>query len=46
MKTLERYVFKSFLTAFFLAWLILSFVLTIGLMVKIIELMIEDKSKE
>ena len=41
MKTLERYVFGSFLTAFFLSWLILSFVLTIGLLVKIVELMIE-----
>lgn len=41
MKTLERYVFGSFLTAFFLAWLILSFVLTIGLLVKIVELLIE-----
>lgn len=41
MKTLERYVLGSFLTAFFLAWLILSFVLSIGLLVKIVELMIE-----
>lgn len=35
MKTLERYVFGSFLTSFILAFLVLSFVLTIGLMVQI-----------
>ena len=36
MKTLQRYVFGSFLTSFFLAFLVLSFVLTIGLMVQIV----------
>jgi lipopolysaccharide export system permease protein len=36
MKTLHRYVFGSFLTSFFLAFLVLSFVLTIGLMVQIV----------
>lgn len=36
MKTLERYVFGSFLSSFFLAFLVLSFVLTIGLMVQIV----------
>jgi lipopolysaccharide export system permease protein len=41
MKILEKYVFTSFLTAFFLSWLILSFVLTVSLLVKIVELMIE-----
>lgn len=41
MKILERYVLTSFLTAFSLSWLILSFVLTIGLLVKIIQLIIE-----
>jgi len=35
MKALERYVFGAFLSSFFLAFLVLSFVLTIGLMVKI-----------
>jgi len=36
MKTLERYVFGSFLSSFFLAFLVLTFVLTIGLMVQIV----------
>ena len=36
MKNLERYVFGSFLSSFFLAFLVLSFVLTIGLMVQIV----------
>ncbi len=36
MKTIERYVFVSFLSSFFLAFLVLSFVLTIGLMVQIV----------
>ncbi len=36
MKTLQRYVFSSFLTSFFLAFLVLSFVLTIGLMVQVV----------
>ena len=38
MKIIERYVFTSFLTAFFLAWMVFSFVLTIGLLVKIAQL--------
>jgi lipopolysaccharide export system permease protein len=41
MKIIERYVLQSFLAAFFLAWLVLSFVLTVGLLVKITRLMIE-----
>ena len=41
MKIIERYVLNAFLTAFFLAWLVLSFVLTIGLLVRITRLMIE-----
>ena len=36
MKTIERYVFGAFLASFFLAFLVLSFVLTIGLMVQIV----------
>ena len=36
MKTIERYVFGAFLSSFFLAFLVLSFVLTIGLMVQIV----------
>ena len=36
MKTIERYVFGAFLTSFFLAFLVLSFVLTVGLMVQIV----------
>jgi lipopolysaccharide export system permease protein len=40
MKIIERYVLKSFLAAFFLAWLVLSFVMTIGLLVKITQLLI------
>lgn len=36
MKTLERYVFSSFLSSFTLAFLVLSFVLTIGLLVQIV----------
>lgn len=36
MKTLERYVFGSFLSSFILAFLVLSFVLTVGLMVQIV----------
>lgn len=38
MKIIERYIFTSFLTAFFLAWMVFSFVLTIGLLVKIAQL--------
>lgn len=41
MKIIERYVLQSFLAAFFLAWLVLSFVLTIGLLVRITRLLIE-----
>jgi lipopolysaccharide export system permease protein len=41
MKILERYVLQAFLSAFALAWLILSFVMTIGLLVRITQLMIE-----
>ena len=41
MKIIERYVLQSFLVACFLAWLILSFVMTIGLLVRITQLMIE-----
>mgnify|MGYP003296792253 CR=1 FL=1 len=40
MKTIHRYVFGSFLTSFFLAFLVLSFVLTIGLMVQIVSYII------
>ncbi len=36
MKVIERYVFTSFLSSFFLAFLVLSFVLTVGLMVQIV----------
>lgn len=41
MKIIERYVLQSFMTAFFLAWLILSFVLTVGLLVKITQLIMD-----
>ena len=41
MKIIERYVLQSFLASFFLAWLVLSFVLTIGLLVRITRLLIE-----
>ena len=36
MKIIERYVFGAFLSSFILAFLVLSFVLTIGLLVQII----------
>lgn len=36
MKTIDKYVFKSFLSSFALAFLVLSFVLTIGLLVQIV----------
>lgn len=36
MKTIERYVFGSFLSSFILAFVVLSFVLTIGLLVQIV----------
>jgi len=41
MKIIERYVLQSFLAAFFLSWLVLSFVLTIGLLVRIVQLIIQ-----
>jgi len=41
MKSIERYVFGSFLCSFFLAFVVLSFVLTIGLMVQIVGYMID-----
>jgi len=36
LKTLERYVFGAFLSSFLLAFVVLTFVLTIGLMVQIV----------
>jgi lipopolysaccharide export system permease protein len=36
MKTIERYVFGSFLSSFTLSFLVLTFVMTIGLMVQIV----------
>jgi lipopolysaccharide export system permease protein len=41
VKTIEKYVFGSFLSSFALAFLVLSFVLTIGLLVQIVELIID-----
>ena len=41
MKPLERYVFGAFLSSFFLAFLVLSFVLTVGLMVQIVRYMLQ-----
>lgn len=41
MKTLERYVFGAFLSSFFLAFLVLSFVLTVGLMVQIVRYVLQ-----
>ena len=41
MKAIERYVFRSFLSSFALAFLVLSFVLTIGLMVQIVGYIID-----
>ncbi len=41
MKTIERYVFGAFLSSFVLAFLVLSFVLTIGLMVQIVGYMLQ-----
>ena len=38
MKTIERYIVGSFLTAFFLCWLVMTFVLSIGLLVKVTSL--------
>lgn len=36
MKTIERYVFGAFLSSFVLAFLVLTFVLTIGLLIQIV----------
>ena len=41
MKTLERYVFGSFLSSFVLAFLVLTFVMTIGLLVQIVGLILD-----
>lgn len=41
MKTIERYVFGAFLSSFFLAFLVLSFVLTVGLMVQIVRYILQ-----
>lgn len=41
MKTIERYVFGSFLSSFVLAFLVLSFVLTIGLLVQIVSFIMD-----
>ena len=38
MKTIEKYIVGSFLTAFTLCWLVLTFVLSIGLLVKVTSL--------
>ena len=38
MKTITRYIIESFLTAFILCWLVLTFVLSIGLLVKVTSL--------
>jgi lipopolysaccharide export system permease protein len=46
MKIVEKYVFQSFLTAFALAWLVLSFVLTIGLLVRIAEAIVKGVSAQ
>lgn len=44
MKIIERYVFGSFLSSFVLAFLVLSFVLTIGLMVQIVGYVLDGVS--
>ena len=41
MKNLERYVCGAFLSSFFLAFLVLSFVLTIGLLVQIVSYILQ-----
>lgn len=41
MKTIDRYVFGSFLSSFTLAFLVLSFVLTVGLLVQIVGLILD-----
>lgn len=42
MKILQRYVFASFLSSFFLAFLVLTFVLSVGLLVKATQLVVDD----
>ncbi len=44
MKTIERYVFTSFLSSFVLAFLVLTFVVTIFLMVQIVGLILDGVS--
>ena len=44
MKTIERYVFTSFLTSFALAFLVLTFIVTIFLMVQIVGLILDGVS--
>ncbi len=39
MKIITRYILHSFLSAFFLAWLVLTFVLSIGLLFRVIQLL-------
>ena len=46
MKTIEKYVFGSFLSSFALAFLVLSFVLTVALMVEIIGYVLEGMPGE
>ena len=41
MRTIEKYVFGAFMSSFFLAFLVLSFVLTISLMVQIVGYMLK-----
>lgn len=41
MRVVERYVFGAFLSSFFLSFLVLSFVLTVGLMVQIVGYMLQ-----
>ncbi|MCQ2367491.1 MAG: LptF/LptG family permease [Kiritimatiellae bacterium] len=41
MRTIDKYVFGSFLSSFVLAFLVLSFVLTIGLLVQIISFILD-----
>lgn len=44
MKTIERYVFGAFMSSFILAFLVLSFVLTIGLLVQIVSYVLDGVS--
>ena len=44
MKTIERYVFTSFLSSFVLAFLVLTFIVTIFLMVQIVGLILDGVS--